>query len=191
MEVFRATSTFLVPLSFGEFEIIVIPIALFFAMHRQGLFERCLGLTVAISGIVGIVVSGSRGGYVGFLASMAAFVAIWSIRKALSHRTSLAPALVGTMGSISSVIVFALILGRGPTKTYRFFEGMRQGCVVICNRLPPHWFYVGCPAIQIDDWGSLEAEVKALTADPQRLSDLYRETVAWWRTKSSEPRSAA
>ena len=108
--VFRATSTFLVPLSFGEFEIIVIPIALFFAMHRQGLFERCLGLTVAISGIVGIVVSGSRGGYVGFLASMAAFVAIWSIRKALSHRTSLAPALVGTMGSISSVIVFALIL---------------------------------------------------------------------------------
>ena len=115
--VFRATSTFLVPLSFGEFEIIVIPIALFFAMHRQGLFERCLGLTVAISGIVGIVVSGSRGGYVGFLASMAAFVAIWSIRKALSHRTSLAPALVGTMGSISSVIVFALIFfGRGPTK---------------------------------------------------------------------------
>ena len=107
--IFRATSTFLVPLSFGEFEIIVIPIALFFAMHRQGLFERCLGLTVAISGIVGFLVSGSRGGYVGFLASMAAFVAIWSIRKALSHRTSLAPALVGTMGSISSVIVFALI----------------------------------------------------------------------------------
>ena len=41
---------------------------------------------------------------------MAAFVAIWSIRKALNHRTSLAPALVGTMGAISSVIVFALIL---------------------------------------------------------------------------------
>ena len=44
--IFRATSTFLVPLSFGEFEIIVIPIALFFAMHRQDLFERCLGWTV-------------------------------------------------------------------------------------------------------------------------------------------------
>ena len=72
-------------------------------------------------------------------------------------------------------------------ETYRFFEGMRQGCVVICNRLPPHWFYVGCPAIQIDDWGNLEAEVRALTADPQRLLDLHRETVAWWRTKLSEP----
>ena len=108
--IFRATSTFLVPLSFGEFEIIVIPIGLFFAMHRQVLFERCLGWTVVISGIVGILVSGSRGGYVGFLASTAVFVAIWSIRKALNHKTSLAPALVGTMGAISSLIVFALIL---------------------------------------------------------------------------------
>ena len=45
--------------------------------------------------------------------------------------------------------------------------------------------------IQINDWGSLEAEVKALTADPQRLSDLYRETVAWWRTKLSNPDRAA
>ena len=55
-------------------------------------------------------------------------------------------------------------------ETYRFFEAMRQGCVVICDRLPPHWFYVGCPAIQVDDWGNLEAEVRALSADPER----------WW-----------
>ncbi len=40
-------------------------------------------------------------------------------------------------------------------ETYRFFEAMRQGCVVICDRLPPHWFYVGCPAIQIEDSGDL------------------------------------
>ena len=66
-------------------------------------------------------------------------------------------------------------------------RGCRQGCVVICNRLPPHWFYVDCPAIQIDDWGNLEAEVRALAADPQRLSDLHRETLAWWRTKLSAP----
>jgi hypothetical protein len=58
-------------------------------------------------------------------------------------------------------------------ETYRFFEAMRQGCVVICDRLPPHWFYAGCPAVQIDDWGNLEAEVKALSADPERLKDLH------------------
>ena len=71
-------------------------------------------------------------------------------------------------------------------ETYRFFEGMRQGCVVICDRLPPHWFYRGCPAIQIDDWGNLEAEVKTLTAEPQRLAELHRKTLAWWRTQLSE-----
>jgi hypothetical protein len=71
-------------------------------------------------------------------------------------------------------------------ETYRFFEAMRQGCVVICDRLPPHWFYLGCPAVQIDDWGNPEAEVRALAADPQRLADLHRRSLAWWDEKLSE-----
>ena len=71
-------------------------------------------------------------------------------------------------------------------ETYRFFEAMRQGCVVICDRLPPHWFYVGCPAIQIGDWSNLETEVKALSADPERLTDLHRRSLAWWNEKLSE-----
>jgi hypothetical protein len=71
-------------------------------------------------------------------------------------------------------------------ETYRLFEAMRQGCVVICDRLLPHWFYVGCPAVQIDDWGNLGAEVKALAADPERLADLHRRSLAWWEEKLSE-----
>jgi hypothetical protein len=71
-------------------------------------------------------------------------------------------------------------------ETYRFFEAMRQGCVVICDRLPPHWFYIDCPAIQIDHWGNLEAEVRALSADPERLVDLHRKSLAWWEEKLSE-----
>jgi hypothetical protein len=71
-------------------------------------------------------------------------------------------------------------------ETYRFFEAMRQGCVVICDRLPPHWFYDGCPAIQIDDWGNLDAEVKALSADSDRLADLHLRSLAWWDEKLSE-----
>ena len=108
--IFRACSIFLVPLSFGEFEIMVIPIGLFFAIHRQNFFERCIGWTVVIGGMAGIFVSGSRGGYVGFIASMATFVVIWSIRKAISHRASLMPALVGTMGTVTFAIVIMLIL---------------------------------------------------------------------------------
>lgn len=71
-------------------------------------------------------------------------------------------------------------------ETYRFFEAMRQGCVVICNRLPGHWFYDGCPAIQIDDWRDLEACVRPLLAEPDRLLALHRESLAWWESKCSE-----
>jgi O-antigen ligase len=107
---FRSSSTFIVALSFGEFEIITIPIGLFFALHRKDLFEKCLGWTVVISGLAGIFASGSRGGWVGFLASTAVFVVIWSIRKALIHRASLAPALVGLAGAISFAVAIVLIL---------------------------------------------------------------------------------
>jgi O-antigen ligase len=106
----RASSVFLVPLSLGEFGAICTSVGLFFALHRQNFFERCLGWTVVISGIVGIFISGSRGGYVGVLASTSVFVILWTIRKAVGQRASLAPAIVGMMGSISICVVAALVL---------------------------------------------------------------------------------
>jgi O-antigen ligase len=97
---YRANSTFVTPLSFGEFEIIVIPIGLFFLLHREKLFERTLGGAVAFGGIVGIFSSGSRGGFVGVIASVAVFVAFYSIRKAVSTRGSLVPAIAALLGII-------------------------------------------------------------------------------------------
>jgi len=107
---FRSASTFVTPLSFGEFEIIVIPIGLFFALYRERLFERCLGWTVVIVGIAGIVVSGSRGGWVGLIASTAAFVAASAVREARISRTSLAPAFVGLSGGLFFSAVIGLIM---------------------------------------------------------------------------------
>jgi O-Antigen ligase len=107
---YRAASIFVTPLSFGEFEIVVIPIALFFALHRENLLERALGWAVIFGGILGIFVSGSRGGWVGVIASIAVFVTVWSIRKAMNNRTSLAPATVGLAGAIAFVVVIGLII---------------------------------------------------------------------------------
>lgn len=76
-------------------------------------------------------------------------------------------------------------------ETYRFFEALRHGCIVICDRLPPHWFYDGCPAVQIDDWRDLEASVRPLIADPEHLFALHRESLAWWESKCSERAVAA
>ena len=107
---YRASSSFVVPLSFGEFEIIVIPIGLFFAMHRKSLSERALGWIVVIGGMVGVFCSGSRGAYIGFLASMAAYVIIWSLRKALQNKRSLTPAIVGLIGVMSFATIVTLII---------------------------------------------------------------------------------
>jgi O-antigen ligase len=104
---FRASSTFVTPLSFGEFEIIVIPIGLFFLLHREALFEKTLGGVVAFGGIVGIFCSGSRGGFVGVIASVAVFVAFYSIRQAMSSRGSLVPAIAAVLG----VIGFGCFIG--------------------------------------------------------------------------------
>jgi O-antigen ligase len=107
---YRSPSIFLSPLSYGEFNIIVIPIALFFALQRQNWFERGLGWAVVIGGLLGIFCSGSRGGWVGVLASVAVFVTIWSIRKAVNDRGSLGPAIAGLIGVVSFTVVIGLII---------------------------------------------------------------------------------
>ena len=48
---FRASSVFVTPLSFGEFEIVAIPIGLFFALHRESVSEKALGWAVVFGWI--------------------------------------------------------------------------------------------------------------------------------------------
>jgi hypothetical protein len=71
-------------------------------------------------------------------------------------------------------------------ETYRFFEGLRYGCIVICDRLPPHSFYAGSPAIEIDDWGDLDGVLQTLLDDPLWMLVLHRRSLAWWRERCSE-----
>ena len=59
------------------------PLVYSLLLHRKNSFERSLGWAVVIGGFIGIFCSGSRGGWVGVLWSLAVFVAIWSICKAV------------------------------------------------------------------------------------------------------------
>ncbi len=70
--------------------------------------------------------------------------------------------------------------------TFRLFEGLRYGCVVITERLPARWFYRNAPVVQIDDWQELHALVPALLGDPRRLQELSQAALRWWRTVASE-----
>jgi hypothetical protein len=64
--------------------------------------------------------------------------------------------------------------------TWRYFEGLKSGCVVITNPLPDEWYYRGTPAIQIDHWSELEQVVIPLLADQARLEEIHLKTLRYW-----------
>jgi hypothetical protein len=71
-------------------------------------------------------------------------------------------------------------------ETYRLYDGLRCGCIVISDYLPRFPFYENAPIIQLRDWRQLPRIVKGLLDDPQRISFLHKESLKFWRTKLSE-----
>ncbi len=75
--------------------------------------------------------------------------------------------------------------GNSP-ETFRFFEALRAGCVVVCESLPAHWFYRGAPVVRLDHWDELGAVLTPLLADRAALDEIHRASVHWWESRCSE-----
>jgi hypothetical protein len=73
--------------------------------------------------------------------------------------------------------------GTSP-ETFRVFEGLRAGCVVVTEHLPRHPFYAGAPLIQLNRWRALDE--LALFDDPAEIRRLHLRALAWWREHCSE-----
>ena len=71
-------------------------------------------------------------------------------------------------------------------ETFRVLGGLRYGCVVVGERLPPFWFYENSPVIQLRTWSELESAVTSVLDDPERLARLHADSLAWWRDRCSE-----
>lgn len=79
------------------------------------------------------------------------------------------------------------LIPRGNSfETYRFFEALRYGCILVTEALPSRWFYDGSPAIQIKDWSELEEILEKLLKNKQILHEKHQESLNWWETKCSE-----
>lgn len=79
------------------------------------------------------------------------------------------------------------LVPRGTSfETFRFFEAMRAGCVVVSEALPRRWFYDGAPAIRIQDWSELEEVILPILSDEAEVVRRHRESLAWWREVCSE-----
>ena len=80
----------------------------------------------------------------------------------------------------------ALCPGGISCDTYRIYEAMRAGCVVIVPRQAPAWYNHGWPLIELDDWCELKPIADSLLRDHKKLQEISNQTRAWWEEKCSE-----
>ncbi len=79
------------------------------------------------------------------------------------------------------------LVPRGTSyETFRFFEALRYGCIVVTEALPSRWFYEGSPAIQITDWNELETILEKLLKDQNLMQEKHEESLNWWKNRCSE-----
>lgn len=71
-------------------------------------------------------------------------------------------------------------------ETFRILEGLRCGCVVVCESLPRRWFYAGAPLLRLRRWRDLPRRLAPVLDDPGALADHHRRSLAWWQTRCSE-----
>jgi len=71
-------------------------------------------------------------------------------------------------------------------ETFRLYEGMRAGCLVITNRLPDEPFLRGAPLIQVDHWNELPDLLKKYARDLEALEHYRQAGLEWWQNHCYE-----
>jgi hypothetical protein len=71
-------------------------------------------------------------------------------------------------------------------ETFRLFEGLRYGCVVVGEPLPDTWYYRGAPIVQLRRWREIGAILDDLLADPAEVEQRHRAALAFWDERCSE-----
>jgi hypothetical protein len=71
-------------------------------------------------------------------------------------------------------------------ETFRVFEGLRYGCVVVSEHLPKRWYYDGAPILRLRRWSELERVLWPVISEPAVLERWHRRTLEWWRERCSE-----
>lgn len=72
-------------------------------------------------------------------------------------------------------------------ETFRMYEGLRAGCLVITNMLPDEPFLKDAPVIQVDHWKVLPALMKRYARDLDALEHYRQAGLAFWGNRLSEP----
>lgn len=76
--------------------------------------------------------------------------------------------------------------GAVTEETFRHYESMRAGCIVITLKMPQVFPYQNAPIIQLNNWKELIPTVKSLLKDQNKIKELHEATIDWWQNKCSE-----
>jgi O-antigen ligase len=110
---YRASSVYSVPLSFGELAAMTAPIGAYFFFHATNLKWRLLGTITVVASVVSLIISGARGGFIAFLVAMPAMLALWTIRYSKSNRGSLIGGIMGVLFSVGFLALLGMIAFSG------------------------------------------------------------------------------
>ena len=84
------------------------------------------------------------------------------------------------------------VVPRGTSlETYRYFEALRYGCIVVAEALPHRRYYDGSPIVRVSDWSELESALLSILGDCAEHDRWSRRSIAWWEMHASEAAVAA
>jgi O-antigen ligase len=107
---YRASAHFNVPLSYGEYCSLVLPVAMYFVMYGRRMGDRVLGAVGIIAALVGVFVANSRGGTVGVIAGGSIFAILYSANAVLRKKGSLVGSVLVVLLPIGLSVVPAMML---------------------------------------------------------------------------------
>ncbi len=72
-------------------------------------------------------------------------------------------------------------------ETYRWWEAMASGCVVVAERQRDADYYRGAPAVVVDGWKGLPGVLASLFADPAGMRERAAASLAFWHDHGAPP----
>lgn len=75
--------------------------------------------------------------------------------------------------------------GFHSTECFRLYEAMRQGCIVISEKLPNNIIYKDIPIIQIDNWEKIYLLIEKILSNKEEIKYLSTKSIEYYNTRLS------
>lgn len=81
--------------------------------------------------------------------------------------------------------------GFTSAETFRHYEALQAGGVILSEKLPDTYYYKNGPFVQLSSWREMDKVVKELLANPEKLKEKQAQAKKWWEDVCSEKAVAA